>query len=238
MPTALQRPLPEDPQFAAVLTELQRLGRGHLLAYNLACGQLLLEHFWGGNPHAYSSKDAGKALSFQRFVTECADLLADLGQTPDQLRRAIQAHLVWLGLPAGTRERLLLTHLIELGRCADPTQRARLALAAADQHWSRLQLREAVSSALVGRWYDTDPATPGVQPPAPPEPPEPPKSRSVSAARLVSRSEKLLPVVREWQTALAASSIERLTAAQRERLAAALTGLEGQIAAAKSLLGK
>jgi hypothetical protein len=60
----------------------------------------------------------------------------------------------------------------------------------------------------------------------------------VSAARLVSRSEKLLPVVREWQTALAASNIERLTAAQRERLATALAGLEGQIAAAKSLLGK
>lgn len=79
-------------------TAPQRLGRTHVLASHLACRQLLLEHFWGGDAQAHASKDPSKALSFQRFVSECADLLADLGQTPDQLRRAIQAQLVWRGL--------------------------------------------------------------------------------------------------------------------------------------------
>lgn len=234
MPAPLQRPLPQDPLFAAVLTELEQLGRSHLLAYNLACGQLLLDHFWGGDAFAFSNKDPGKTQSFQRFVTECADLLADLGQTPDQLRRSIHAHLVWRGLPAVTRDRLLLTHLLELGRCPDPTERARLALAATEAGWSRLQLRDAVTAALAGQWYDTDPTTPGVQPP---KPVNEPAQRPLSAARLVSRSEKLLPVVRDWQLSLAASNISRLTPDQRQRLVDSLQGLERQIAAAKGLLG-
>lgn len=232
--TALQRPLPPDPAFASVLEELERLGRGHLLAYTLACGQLLLERFWGNDPVAFHSKDPGKALSFQRFVTECGDLLAELGQSAEQLRRSVHAHLVWRGLPAVSRDRLRLTHLLELGRCPEPTQRARLALAATEEGWSRLQLRDAVSAALAGRYYDTDPNTPGIQPPAPLQP----AGRRPSAARLVTRSERLLPEVQAWQAALAQSNIRRLSGDQRARLAQTLQGLEAQIAAARALLAK
>jgi hypothetical protein len=87
---------------------------------------------------------------------------------------------------------------------------------------------------LAGHWYDTDPATPGVQPP---QPQDLPAQRPLSAARLVSRSERLLPVVRDWQLSLAASNIGRLTPEQRQRLVDSLQGLERQIAAAKGLLG-
>lgn len=222
-----------DPLFASVLQELESLGRAHLLSYHLACGQLLLERFWGGDALAYSSKDPTKSQSFARFVAECAGLLAELGQTPDQLRRSIAAHLVWRGLPASTRERLRLSHLLELGRCSNATDRARLALAAAEQGWSRVQLRDAVAQALQGQWYDTDPDQPGVQAPAPQEP----AVRRVSAARLVSRSERLVPMLREWQVALAASEVQRLTPAQRQRLAAALDGLQAEVAAARGVLG-
>jgi hypothetical protein len=234
MSTVLHRPLPADPLFADVLAELDRLGRSHLLAYNLACGQLLLDRFWGGDAAAFSNKDPGKAQTFGRFVTECADLLSDLGQSAEQLKRAVHAHLVWRGLPATTRDRLLLTHLLELGRCADPTTRAQLALATTTEQWSRQQLRDAVSAYNAGHWYDTDPETPGVQPPQPP--PEAP-AKPVSAARLVTRTEKFLPVVQQWQAELEQANLQRLTPAQRQRLAAALVDLEARVAVVKGLVG-
>ena len=62
-------------------------------------------------------------------------------------------------------------------------------------------------------------------------------AKPVSAARLVTRTEKFLPVVQQWQEELEQANLQRLTEPQRQRLAAALADLEARIAVVKGLVG-
>jgi hypothetical protein len=220
-------------QWQDLLGELDRLGRSHLLAYSLACGELLLRHFWNGDAVAYTSKDRTKQQSFASFTIECADLLAELGLSADQLRRCIRAHLVWRGLPATTRQRLQLAHLGELARCPDPTARARLALLAADEQWTRQQLRDAVTAYKSGAWYDAEPDVEGLQLPPAPEPVQ----RAPSVSRWLSRTERLVPELAGWAQTARSLPAGQLGEAERQRMLAALGELEREVAGVRLVLG-
>jgi hypothetical protein len=228
---AANRPAPA--QWQDVLGELDRLGRSHLLAYSLACGELLLRHFWNGDALAYSSKDRTKQQSFASFTIECADLLAELGLTADQLRRCIRAHLVWRGLPPTTRQQLQLAHLGELARCPDPTARARLALAAVEEQWTRQQLRDAVTAYKAGAWYDAEPDVEGLQLPPAVEPVQ----RAPSVSRWLSRTERLVPELAGWAQTARSLPAGQLGEAEKQRLLAALGELEREVAGVRLVLG-
>lgn len=234
---SLLAPAPTEPLYAQVLQDLETMGRTHLLVHDLAVGQLILERFWNGDAAAFHSKDPRKAMTFADFCSCCGDALQELGHSPARLGRCVRAHLVWRTLPPPAQERLTLTHLLELARCADPTLRARLAVAAVDTRWSVPRLRDAVSRANAGRWYDTDPAQPGTQPPPPPDQ-QGDQPRPVSAPRLVTRGEKLLAPVHAWAEGLAQADLKRLDKLQRERLRAVLAELERQVALVKKRVGR
>jgi hypothetical protein len=219
--------------YQPVLDALRELGRTHLLAYSLACGELILQRFWGGDGGLFSSKDRTKDHSFATFANTCADLLADMGLNAEQLRRCVIAFLTWRTLPPVSRDQLQLSHIQELSRCPAPTQRAQLAQEAVAGAWTRQQLRDAVSAAKVGQYYDTDPEQPGTQPPAPPAEPE----RTPSVARWITRTERLVPVLQDWAGGATAVPTAALTDTQRQRLAAALVAVEREVAAVRAAAG-
>ncbi len=223
---------PQNPLYAHVLSELERLGRAHLLVHDLAVGQFLLQQFWGGDARAFHSQDPTKQLSFAKFAEECSESLAHLGQSADRLNRCVRAHLVYRTLPQVLQGQLLLSHLLELGRCADPTLRTRLALVAVQEGWSLPTLRDAVRRANAGRWYDADPATPGTQPPGKRVVKSRGKgSQALSAPRLVSHGERLVPGLGAWVQRLGAADLARLDDGQRERLGAVLAQLQRELEA-------
>lgn len=69
---------------------------------------------------------------------------------------------------------------------SDPTTRAKLALTAIEQNWSVSALKQTVDAANAGLWYDTDPATAGVQD----KPLAAPAAKPPAPGRLVVQAEK------------------------------------------------
>ena len=221
---------PETPQeFCGILADLRQLSRSRALGYYIEVGDLLLQHFYGGQATAYLDKDPTKAASFGNFATSCRDELAVFGLSADRLRECIRARIVFDTLSVEARERMDLSHVLELTRVKDPTLRSRLAKAAVDERWTVLALREAVRAAKLGAWYDTDAEVEGVQPP-------PPAKRGLSPARLVTRAERLVPelegLVEAWQGA----DLARLSKARKVRMGVALDELEARVALLRARL--
>ncbi|MFZ4579755.1 MAG: hypothetical protein ACOYOB_15300, partial [Myxococcota bacterium] len=81
-----------------------------------------------------------------------------------------------------------------------------------------------------GNWYDTDPATPGTQPPALPASP----GWRVQPGRLVARAEKWVAVTDAWSAEWSRIEVGKLKPAQRKRAVAAVEAAKQQL---EKLLG-
>lgn len=214
-------------EYVEVLRRIDQLTRAHGLVYDLSIGALILEFFFGGNAQEYYSRDHSKETVFYDFVGVCRDELAAQGQSESKLRNCVRAYLVYRGLPQQAKDTLLFSHLVELARCRDTTLRNRLAFAAIEADWTVSQLREAVSR--------TRSPQPEPQDPVPPDP-ELGKPRTLSAARLVSKGEKLVPQFAAWIDHWAKADPSKLSKRQRERLDASVAALELQLAALRGRL--
>jgi len=206
-----------------VLAALHHLGRAHLVVHDLAVGHLLLREFFGGDALAYQNQSSTKAGSFRRFAVECQNELQALGYSEDRLQKCIRAHIVFETLPPSVKERLQLSHLLELARCRDATTRARLALAATEADWSVQQLRTAVSQAKEGQWDASQVPVPAGSHGNVDRPP-------LAPGRVVSRGHKLLAAVEEWKMLVADLEPTRLSDKQRQQLRKTLRELQDRLA--------
>jgi hypothetical protein len=206
-----------------VLTALYQLGRAHLLVHDLAVGKLLLQEFFSGDALAYQNHSATKVASFRRFAVDCRDELQLLGHSEDRLQKCVRAHIVFESLPPPVKERLQISHLLELGRCRDSTTRARLAIAATQSAWSVQQLRSAVSQAKDGQWDPTEsPAAEADKVAA--------KRPALAPGRVVSRGHKLLVAVGEWKALVDDLEPAQLSDKQRQQLHKTLKDLQDKLA--------
>ena len=221
-----QQHLTTTTPFEDILDELEALAREHLLFYRVQVGNILLQHFWGGDAHAFSSSDPTKEARFELFFTKWGENLSRYGLSKRQARDSIRAAIVVRTLPPAIAERLFLTQVLLLSRLHDPTARARVADAAIASDWSVQQLQDAVMAVRAGLPLDADPEAPGVQVP---------KDESAAPTpvpgRLVTRVEKLAAEVQNWTAQWARVDGGKLRKVQRQRLVAAVELLEAQAAA-------
>ena len=219
--------------FEDILDQLERLAREHLLVYRVRVGGLLLQHFWGGDAAAFSSRAPNKEARFELFFSKYQTDLARYGLSKRQARRSIRASIVVRTLPPAVAERLFLTQVLELSRLADPTQRTRVAIAAIERDWSVQDLRDAVSATQAGLPIAEIGAEIGAETST--TPPDPPQ-RQIAPGRLVTQAEKLAGEVDQWATRWQGADTSRLRRPQRLRLAAAVTELEAQVARLRGML--
>lgn len=223
----LARKMDLPTQYVEVLRRIDQLTRAHGLVYDLSVGALILEFFFGGSAQEYYSRDRSKETVFFDFVVACKDELAAHGQSESKLRNCVRAYLVYRGLPQEAKDSLLFSHLVELARCHDATLRTRLAYAAIEADWTVNQLRDAVSRTKAP---DQDAAA------GPDKPPRLP-ANPISAARLVSKGEKLVPQVALWTENWASADPAKLTQQQKLRLQASIEALQDQVAQLRQRLG-
>ncbi|HNC96660.1 MAG TPA: hypothetical protein PKW90_11080 [Myxococcota bacterium] len=213
---------PSDHQ--ATLDRLQQLSRNHLLFFRLEVGRLLLQDYFGGDIQAYYSHDPKKPSSFTEFVESCRDQLNEIGLGEQVLRQCVAARIAVAGLPEGTVERLLFSHVVELARVDDGPTRSLLAQATLENQWSSRQLRDAVLSIRAGKWIDAAPAE-GLQPAAPEE-----EEKSPQLGRVVTRYERsveaLDQLAGQWQQVRG----KKLSSGQKARLQEVLNRIRRRVA--------
>ena len=212
--------------FADMLAELNRLSRDLLLTFRLQAGRVFLDRFFDGSAHAYHRTNPGKDASFVEFARVCKDELSDLGISQGVARQCILARIAWDALPPSIREGLKFNHVAALARVDEPNLRARLAFDATRLGWSVLQLEDAIVQAGDGRYFDTDPLTPGTQPPQP----LPAAEKGYQPGRLVSQLVKAGEDLEGWRQAWATVDGSKLRGAQRLRMVEALATLKAQVA--------
>lgn len=215
----------EKAAFADCLAQIDRLSRGLQLAFRLEVGKLMLEHFYAGSIAAYRDTARNKESSFAAFTRTCKQELADYGLGPQSLRNCINARVIYDLLPPSTRDVLKFSHVVELTRVADPNARARMAMDVALQHWSVDQLKGAIAQYRDGTYYDTEPLTPGTQPPRGPAVADKPLARG----RLVSQLAKTAAALDAWHAAWTAAAKTRLDRPQRDRYRAAVAALRAKV---------
>lgn len=221
MSTELQ-PVKSKDDYADILAELSRLSRDLLLAFRLQAGKLFLDRFFGGSAHGYHDKNPGKESSFVEFATLCKAELDDLGMSATVARHCILARIAWDGLPPGVRERLKFNHIVALAGVGEPNMRARLAFDTASNQWTVAALKDAISRSGDGSYYDTDPVTPGTQPPPAPAKP----AKTYQAGRLVTQLVKASEELQAWRSAWSTVDAKKLRGVQRERVVEAVAALK------------
>ncbi len=222
----LAQPITATDDFSDLLSDLRQLSKGMLLAFRLAVGQHLLDRFFDGKISAYRDRNPEKDAAFARFTQTCRQELADLGLSPSVARQCIVAHVTWQLLPPSVRDQLLLSHVVELGRIGDPTARARLAMDTTLNRWNVGQLKDAIDREHAGQYYDTDPSTPGTQPPPLPAATAP----HHQPGRLVTQLHKAATDLGEWQAAWRSIDASKLRGGQKAKLAGALQALKAKVA--------
>jgi hypothetical protein len=218
-------------EFQDAVLKLRELMQTHARTYRLEVGRYLLQRFYGGRSDAYFSRDPGKENAFTAFVQQHSEDLAGLALSENDLRRSIRVHVCFESLPAGVREQLSWSALLEVSKIGEANLRARVAKAAVDQQWTVAHTRAVVDQALANRVWDADPEQDGLQLPEPDAetPPQP--------GRLVRRSEKWCDEIDAWQAQFARIDAGKLDKRHVERLRAALARVRGQIQAVEKKLG-
>lgn len=219
------QPAKTKADYSEILQKLAHLSRDLLLTFRLEVGQLMLDQYFGGSIHAYRDQNPNKLESFNEFAKTCQDDLADFGLSPAVLRHCILARITWDGLPAQVRDQLRFNHVVALSSVGEPNDRARLAFDATRQGWSVTQLKDAIARVHEHTYYDTDPETPGTQPP----PAKPQAARDPQPGRLVTQLVKAGQDLQDWRSAWASVDAKKLRGPQRQRVVDAVAALRAQV---------
>ncbi len=93
--------LPSSPDFDAILVDLAKLSRNHLLYFWVEVGRRLSESFYHDDPELYRSGFRHKEGAFRDFVVAKSAELADLGLSEQLLRQSLRAFFCGQGPAAG-----------------------------------------------------------------------------------------------------------------------------------------
>jgi hypothetical protein len=234
-PTAL---VAAPPDFDALLADLAKLSRNHLLYFRIEVGRRLSKAFYHDDPAVYRSSYRQKEGAFRDFVATRGAELADLGLSEQLLRQSLRAFYVVKDLPRAVVAQLVYSHVVQLTAVEDEKTRELLAKATVDNRWTGRALQNAIEAVRGGRWPDADPEQPGLQADdlASPDPAGEPGARTPQPGRVVTRFERtardLSDLMGQWE----AVPVEKLTKEQAARVRAAVAALEGQVAEMKARL--
>ncbi|MBI5609887.1 MAG: hypothetical protein HY902_13525 [Deltaproteobacteria bacterium] len=231
MTTDLQPAKTKD-DYTGILGKLAHLSRDLLLTFRLEVGKAMLDEYFAGSAHAYHDQNPNKANSFNEFTKTCQEELADYGLNAQLLAQCIRARITWDGLPPPVRDQLRFNHVVALSSVGEPNDRARLAFDATHNGWSVTQLKDAIARVNDHTYYDTDPNTPGTQPPEPMPAPE----RGYQPGRLVTQLVKTGEDLQTWRAAWATVDAKKLRGPQRQRVVDAVAALEAQVEQLKAEL--
>ena len=106
--------LPSSPDFDAILVDLAKLSRNHLLYFRVEVGRRLSESFCHDGPELYRSGFRHKEGAFRDFVVAKSAELADLGLSEPLLRQSLRAFFVVKDLPRGVVAQLVCSHVVQL----------------------------------------------------------------------------------------------------------------------------
>ena len=232
MSTDLATPATSN-DFSEVLATLRGLVHDHLLFFRLEVGRVILDGFFGGDTFAYRDRSPTKESKFNEFQLQHAEELDALGLKPWLLRQCVQVQIVYRTLPPAVRDQLGYSHTLALLPIGDPTLRAKLANEAISKAMPIGRFEETVAAAKAGTWYDTDDATPGVQPPPAPAV----VALAQQPGRLVTRAEKWLADAQDLAAGWAAVPPDKVTDVQRARLKKVVVALRAQLAELDGKLG-
>ena len=224
MTTDLQ-PVKTKNDYADILGKLANLSRDLLLTFRLEVGKLMLDQYFAGSAHAYHDQNPNKVDGFNEFAKTCQDDLADFGLSATVLRHCILARITWDLLPPPVRDQLRFNHVVALASVGEPNDRARLAFDATRQGWSVTQLKDAIARVNDHTYYDTDPSTPGTQPPEL----KPAPDRGFQPGRLVTQLVKTGEDLQAWRSAWATVDATKLRGPQRQRVVDAIASLKAHI---------
>lgn len=228
--------LPPAPDFDALVADLAKLSRNHLLYFRIEVGRRLSQAFYNGDPEVYRSADRRKDVNFRAFVTAKAAELTDLGLSEQLLRQSLRAFFVVKDLPRALVAQLVYSHVVQLTAVEDDATRALLAKAAVDNRWTGRALQKAIEAVHQGRWPDADPSQPGLQAEELPAPEVEPEAPPPQPGRVVTRFERtardLSDLMGQWK----AVPVEKLTQEQAQRVRSAVQALEQQVADMKARL--
>ena len=225
MSEELQLPPAKD-EYSDILGDLARLSRTLLLTFRLEVGELMLQRFFGGSGHAYRDKNPSKEAKYAEFARTCESELSDFGLSIHVLRQCILARIAWDGLPSEVREQLRFNHVVALASVGEPNDRARLAMDTTLQGWSVAQLKDAITRVNEHTYYDSDPGTPGTQPP----PAMPTPDKGFQPGRLVSQLVKAGQDLQTWRQAWGTVDASKLRGPQRTRVLEAVAALKAEVA--------
>ncbi len=226
------QPIKTKDDYADILGKLAHLSRDLLLTFRLEVGKVMLDEYFAGSAHAYHDQSPNKVNSFNEFTKTCQDDLADYGLSSPILAQCIRARITWDLLPPPVRDQLRFNHVVALASVGEPNDRARLAFDATRQGWSVTQLKDAIARVNDHTYYDTDPSTPGTQPPEP----KPAPDRGYQPGRLVTQLVKTGEDLQAWRSAWATVDATKLRGPQRQRVVEAVATLEAHIAQLKAEL--
>lgn len=218
---------PTNPQddYAAVLGKLAALSRSLLLTFRLEVGKTMLDEYFAGSARAYHDQNPNKVNSFNEFTKVCQNDLADYGLTSPVIAQCIRARIAWDGLPPQVRDRLRFSHVVALASVGEPNDRARLAFDTTQLGWSVAQLKDAIARVNDHTYYDTDPITPGTQPP--PAKPEP--NKAFQPGRLATQLLKASTDLQAWRQAWATVDAKKVRGLHRQRCVRAVAELKVHI---------
>lgn len=232
---------PPAPDFDALLADLSKLSRNHLLYFRIEVGRKLSRAFYHDDPELYRAMHRQKDGSFRAFVAAKGAELADLGLSEALLRQSLRTFFVVKDLPRALVAQLVYSHVVQLTAVEDQKTRKLLAQAAVENRWTGRALQNAIEAVRNGQWPDADPNVPGLQA----EDLETESTaegeaegRKPQPGRVVSRFERtakdLADLMGQWQ----AVPVEKLTDKQAKRVRSAVEALERQVAEMKERLAR
>lgn len=142
-PLAPAMPSEDDAQ---ILHDLRELCGDALRELTMKLGAYVFRTFFDSSEEEFASHSPTKGDKFSGFAARTQEYLTALGLSERTLRHYARVFLVFRQMPAPVQEALDPSHYVELYRLPAPIERTKLALRAAQEHWSVRILREEVDA--------------------------------------------------------------------------------------------
>jgi hypothetical protein len=142
-PIATAAPAAAD---SAILADLRDLCADALRDLTMKVGAYVFRTFFDSSEEAFGSHVPTKADRFTEFTARTEESLRALGLSERTLLHYTRVFIVFRQMPPPVQQQLDPSHYVELYRLPAPVDRTKLALRAAQEHWSVRMLREEVDA--------------------------------------------------------------------------------------------